>query len=299
MSIFAGLSVICFAGSYTVALALETSRLWFRSTVRGVLLVAATVLGLAAHAGYLVHEATREVAITPLASWHHWFLVAAWVLAAFYLYLLLAHPKVPAGLFVLPLVLALTVAGWWQAGEDFPLARGTSAAGGWALVHSASPLLGTVAMLIGVTAGTMYLLQAWRLKHRRPVAERWRLPSLEWLERVNGRALVISAALLAVGVASGFVVNQLHHARQLFDAAVAWSDPVVWSGAVLIAWLAAMTVFGAVYPPARSGRKVAYLTLGSLVILVLVLLSLLVAPSSHAGAPSPMPADRHAAGVGA
>ncbi len=47
-SFIAGISVFCFAASYTVTLALEISRLWFRSGVRG-----AVMLGFAG-AGLLV-----------------------------------------------------------------------------------------------------------------------------------------------------------------------------------------------------------------------------------------------------
>ena len=50
-------------------------------------------------------------------------------------------------------------------------------------IHGAAILLTAVTMLLGFTAGAMYLVQARRLKHKRPVDGGLRLPSLEWLQR--------------------------------------------------------------------------------------------------------------------
>ena len=44
-----------------------------------------------------------------------------------------------------------------------------------------------------------------------------------------------------------------------------WTDPVVQSSAAMLLWLVAAEVFRLVYPAARRGRKVAYLTLASFV----------------------------------
>jgi ABC-type uncharacterized transport system permease subunit len=143
-------------------------------------------------------------------------------------------------------------------------------------------LLGTVVVSLGFAAGVMYLVQDRRLRLKRPVSGRLRLPSLEWLDRVNGRALVVSALLLSLGVLSGVVLNTINHRRDA-GAAFAWNDPVVWTSGLLLAWLVAVSVFGAVYKPARAGRKVAYLTLGSFAFLVMVLAVLLFAPSGHGG----------------
>src|SRR5207237_8551931 len=108
----------CFTVSYAVALALEVSRLMFRSAVRGVLLLGFAAAGLAAHTWYLARQAAHSPpGVIPLSSWFHWFLVAAWLLAIVYLYLTFYHPRSPIGLFVLPLVLALIAVGWWFRDE--------------------------------------------------------------------------------------------------------------------------------------------------------------------------------------
>ena len=54
-------------------------------------------------------------------------------------------------------------------------------------MHGLVLLLGTVTVCIGFLAGVMYLVQSYALKHARSPSNGWRLPSLEWLERVNSR----------------------------------------------------------------------------------------------------------------
>lgn len=280
MNVLGGISITCFSASYAVVLALELSRLWFRSGVRGMLLYAFAVLGLFAHTVYLINEAARSTAVAPLSSWRDWYIVAAWVLAGVYLYLTTAHPRQSLGVFLLPLVLALIVTAQFLAdATPFPQSEALRV---WATVHGLALLLGTVIVSLGFAAGVMYLVQDRRLRLKRPASGRLRLPSLEWLDRVNGRALVISALLLAVGVLSGVVLNTINHRRDT-DVAFAWNDPVVWTSGLLLAWLVAVSIFGAVYRPARQGRKVVYLTLGSFAFLLMVLGVLLFAPSGHGG----------------
>jgi hypothetical protein len=243
------------------------------------LLILFAVLGLFTHTIYLVNEARLGPAATPLSSWHHWYLLAAWVLAVTYFYLLCSHPKITAGLFLLPLVLGLVAAAHLAADRSPVPAEQADRA--WVWIHGGALLMGTVVVLVGFAAGLMYLVQAWRLKHKRPPSARFRLPSLEWLQQANSRALVISTLLVAVGFVSGVVLNQIHHAGEDRDAAMAWSDPIVWTSALLFGWLIVVLVFGAVYKPVRMGGKVAYLTLGSFVFLLLVLWVLLFGPSEH------------------
>ena len=49
-----GISVVCFAASYAVALVCEASRLLFRSGVRGAAMIAFAAAGLLAHTLFLV-----------------------------------------------------------------------------------------------------------------------------------------------------------------------------------------------------------------------------------------------------
>lgn len=279
----AGISVTCFAASYAVALVLEASRLLFRSGVRGAVMLGFAGAGLVAHTLFLVYRASTSPS-TPLSSEFDWYLVAAWCLAGTYLYLTVYHPRTPFGLFVLPLVLGLIGLGRFTA-DQHPFPE-TEAARIWGTIHGVFLLLGTVAVAVGFVGGVMCLVQAWRLKHKLAPAQGFRLPSLEWLERMNIRAIVVSVVMLTLGFLSGIVLNLVNH--RLDVDSLPWSDPIVWSSGLLLAWLLAAAGFSLFYRPARQGKKVAYLTVTSFVFLVLSIVVAKYLPSAHA-APKPAP----------
>ncbi len=261
--------------AYAVTLLLEIGRFWLRSGVRP-----AAMLGFAG-AAWLLHtallvERVRVADALPLSSSFDWYLLAAWALGGVYLYLTVYFTKAAIGLFVLPLVLALVGAAQFAAREPFAK---EPAAQAWGLIHGVFLLLGTVAVLIGFSAGSMYLWQAYRLKHKRDPLPGFRFPSLEWLERVNSRALLVSVVMIGLGFASGMILNLVNHQRQLDE--LPWTDPVIWRSAALLAWLVAAAIFNAVYKPARRGRKVAYLTVASFVFLVASLALQLTMTSGH------------------
>jgi ABC-type uncharacterized transport system permease subunit len=270
-----GISIICFAASYAIAFCLELlglkrPRSWQRAALLGVI-----VAGLVAHTLYLAANASESHAIAMSAA--EWLLMAAWVLAFIYLAALFYLPRSPTGLVLLPIVLGLILSSLYAAREPMAAERSFYL---WGMFHGLVLMLGTVAVCIGFLAGLMYVLQSYALKHVRSNFNGLRLPSLEWLESVNSRALGISAVLIALGFASGLVMSVAMHRDQ--RAYVLWSDPVVLSLAAMLVWLVAAEVFRLVYPAARRGRKVAYLTLASFVFLVIALASLTLLDTLHA-----------------
>jgi len=274
----AGVDIICFAASYTVALILEISRLAFRSGIRGAVMLGFAGAGLVAHSAYLYYRAVQATG-APLSSESDWYIIAAWVLVVVYLYLVHYHPKTAFGCFLLPLALVLIAAGCFLANPE-PLDR-VPASRIWGIIHGLSILLATVSVLIGFVAGVMYLEQTRRLKLKRPPKRGLRLPSLEWLARTNSRAIVISVIMMGVELASGMILNRINYSRQL--ARLPWNDPLVLSTQIMFVWLLLSAVLGAVYKPARHGRKVAYLTLVSFVFLVFALGAGLLLDTSHWG----------------
>jgi ABC-type uncharacterized transport system permease subunit len=218
----------------------------------------------------------------PLASEFDWYLVAAWLLAAIYIYLTLHFPRTAVGLFTLPLVLMLlTVAARLASRQPFPQ---TKASQFWGTVHGSFLLLGTVAVLVGFVAGVMHLMQSARLKSKLPAATGIQLPSLEWLERANSRATVVAALALGAGFVSGILLNLVNRSSHPGEA-LPWNDPMIWSSGLLLAWMLAAAAFSLAYRPARQGRKVAYLTVASFVFLVAVLAVQLLLPTLHGEKP--------------
>jgi hypothetical protein len=278
-----GVTVFCFFASYSVALALEVSRLFFRMPVRLIVMVGFGAAGLIAHTAYLWQRAS--VGAMPLSSWHDWYLIAAWILALAYLGLATSRPQTNVGLFLLPVVLCLTAIAWaFPQDASF---SGRRAKEVWEIVHGVMLLLGTVTVSLGFIAGLMYLIQSWRLKaHLRPQAG-LRLPSLEWLQSVNKQALVYSSGFIALGLLAGIILNAVKAGGGAVK--VPWTDPVILSSAVLLVWLLGATIFELVYKPAQQGRKVAYLTIASFLFLALVMVILMT--SGHAPPEQRAPAD--------
>jgi ABC-type uncharacterized transport system permease subunit len=270
-----GVSVICFAACYAIAFGLELVSLKYRFGWHRLVLVLVVVAGLVAHTAYLGYRAAQG-ASAPLASPAEWLLLAAWVLAVLYLVATLYVPRTATGLLMLPLVLALIGMAHWASNEPIAPERASRF---WGTAHAGVLLAGTVTVCVGFLAGLMYLLQSYSLKHGRSPAGGLRLPSLESLERVNSRSLALSALLMGLGFASGLILSAMKHAGVAGYAP--WSDPVVLSLAAMLLWLVAAEVFRLVYPAARRGRKVAYLTLAAFVFLVITLASFVLVDSAH------------------
>lgn len=268
-----GISVVCFAASYAVAFVLELTRQLFRSAIRGAVMIGFASAGLLAHTLFLAHRAATAAG-SPLSSEQDWYFLAAWALAATYLYLTLYHPQTAFGVFVLPLVLGLIAVATFLANPR-PFAR-EPASQAWGMIHGASIMLATVTVLIGFVAGLMYFQQASRLKRKLPPKRGFRLPSLEWLQKTNSRAIVISAVLLGVGVLSGIVLNLINHAGR-----IPWHDPTVVSTWLMFIWLAIAATISHLYKPASVGRKVAYLTIASFIVLLVALGVGLLGNSEH------------------
>lgn len=276
----AKITIVCFAASYGVALLLEVSRLFFRLPVRLVVMLGFGVAGLIAHSLYLWNHAVGASGV-PFSSWHLWFLLAAWLLAAIYLGLAASRPQSAIGIFTLPVVLALVLAA--QLSDPEASVKREQARTIWEGVHIIALLLGTVTTALGFAAGLMYLVQSYRLKHKLLPRPGFRLPSLEWLQTVNKQTLYVSAILVAIGVFAGVVLNVIR-------GEIPWTDPFILSSGGLLAWLFAATLFELFYKPAQQGRKVAYLTVANFIFLAAVLWIELFSNTQHATAdPTPSP----------
>jgi hypothetical protein len=157
-----------------------------------------------------------------------------------------------------------------------------SASRAWGAVHGIFLLVGTVAVMVGCVAGLMYLVQARRLKHKLPPSEGFRMPSLERLAKINSRSIILSALLVGIGFLAGTILNITNRGQ---SGELPWSDPVIWSSGLMLAWLAAAAVFNATYRPARRGQKVAYLTIANFLFLAIALAVLLLVNTEHRARP--------------
>lgn len=269
-----GIWIVAVVACYGAALALELCGLKWRFHGRRTAMAACALSGFVLHGAVLASSVATEP--VPLASPADWLSVAAFALALVFLAAVLYLPSSPSGLLLMPLVLGLLAASQAASRQPFAPDRTFYI---WGMAHGLLLLLGTVTMCVGFLAGAMYLVQNYALKHPRMSSRGWRLPSLEWLERLNARMLATSTVLILLGFASGVVLSIL---KQRHDSSLTmWRDPVVQSSAAMLLWLFAAEAFRLVYPAARRGRKVAYLTLASFAFVVITVLVLALVDSGH------------------
>jgi ABC-type uncharacterized transport system permease subunit len=253
---FSGVEVVCFAGSYLVVFVLEFSRVFFRSGIRGAVMIGFALAGLLAHTAYIYHQ-TMVSGGHLIDSPKGWYLSAAWGLMAIYLYLTFYHSKTPFGLFLVPLSLILIAVGYFGASAaSFPR---ETAGQFWRAVHGVSFLIATLSVLVGFVTSLMYLAQSKRLKRKQTGKNRLQLPSLEWLRKVNSRSLGITIITLGSGILSGIFLNRLRYLPS--GEQVGGDDPFVVGSLVIFGLLTLSTVVAAAYRPVGKGRRVAYLTL--------------------------------------
>jgi ABC-type transport system involved in cytochrome c biogenesis permease subunit len=277
-SFLSGISIVCFAASYAVALGCEASRLMFRSGVRGIVMVGFAAAGLLAHTLFLVWRGLTESTV-PLSSPFDWYLLAAWLLAAGYLWLTLANPRTPVGLFLLPVVLALTGAATFASDRPF---LQSPAARAWARIHGSFNLAFSVCVTLGAVAGLMWLIQAGRLARKQAPTQGFRMPSLERLAQVTRRMLGIAAWTAVAGFVSGIVLNAVK-----LPESVPWTDPVVLRMGLVVAWLVIADGMALATRRRPAGDRIAaWMSVTSLAVLTLSLAWGLAVPSRH-GLPAP------------
>lgn len=278
------LTVLCFAGTYGLALASDLARFVVRTPARWYLTVGLTALGWVVQTAYLANLAgsgEAQLVTTPFGS----LLILAWILAGIDLYLLVRSPRTAAaGLFVLPVVVGLVAAavmGAKRAGWVGGLGTKSPAVAFWGTAHGLLLMAGSVFTCVAFAAGLMYLVQSNRLKHKRPNRFGFALPSLEQSERLNRGAITVAFPLLTAGLVIGLILAVALHRAQ--GATIGSTDPKVVS--TMAMWVVFAVLLHARYRPAMRGRRVMLLSVVAFLFLAFSLfgLELLQIPSAHGG----------------
>jgi len=272
-----GVSVICLIGSYSVAFVLELFRFFFPHRFRHVFLTIVVLLGLVAHSAFLYHHQISLESAKIVNSAVGFFLTAAWGLACVYLFLCCFYPKVPFGLYLIPIILGLILGGTcWANPEPYsPQSVGQL----WRLVHGLSILSATLAVFVSFIAGLMFWEQQRRLKRKiaPDIALQW--PSLEWTQTVVRRSIGLGTGLLAIGIFSGLLLNHLIRIHE--QRMVSLTDPLVIGVSILFLFLLAFLATLTVYRPLHEGRRIIALTSWCFLFLVSILLFALLYGNAH------------------
>lgn len=287
------ISIVCFGGTYTLALLADLARLRWGGKSAWRLVLALLTLGVLVQAVYLVHRG-MAVGRLPISTLFESTMLLSWILAAIELYLLSRSEKANAvGLFITPLVLAVILLGAWVGPRDAWSADWSGATRFWGSIHAGFLVGGAVCTFVAFAAGLMYGVQSRRLKRKAPTQDGLNLPSLESSERINRLAITLSFPLLTFGLFIGVMLNYsigLKSSR----VAISWTDPKLVSAAGM--WFVFAALLHARFRPAMRGRRVMWLTTLAFAFLVFTWIGVgLLVPTAHG---SPNPAVRNVSSSG-
>ncbi|MCE2783481.1 MAG: cytochrome c biogenesis protein CcsA [Pirellula sp.] len=269
----------CFLIAYLLVLVIESVRFvisgeslrqWLTRVSLGMFLLA-----FLTHTLYLADLVIQgiwyEQGFRYLKTWGDWSIAAAWVLALAYCVMLYRRSDKQIGLFLLPLILLL-VALAVVFPSDSPIGKSTSTVSFWRMVHSMAMLIGTILVALGFASGVMYFVHARKLKSR--LNRRWsfRLPSLEYLQKLGQSCTLGSAAAIGFGVVSGAIMNFTR------DGFVAWTDRGILLTTALFVWLCIAALAQKISSNRGKGEWTAALNILSFAIVVATLAAVVTAP---------------------
>jgi ABC-type transport system involved in cytochrome c biogenesis permease subunit len=262
------ITLLWFAASYGLALALELAHLFHPRRLLRYAAVCCGAAGLLAHTLFLLYTFFLAGQAPRLSSQFGTLLFLAWILTIFYVYGALHHGRTAWGVFVLPVVLGLVgLAAFFPPGSDGLVPpEWWNAEQFWNILHGVLMLLASVGVCVGFVASLMYLMQSYRLRAKVPPGQGAPLLSLERLEAMNRRAIALAFPLLTAGVLVGTV--QLL-ARP--DGWQGWSDPRILGAAGL--WVVFVLLLSLRYSHHLRGRRAALLTIVAFVLLLFTLVA--------------------------
>jgi hypothetical protein len=271
-------SLFCFFASYLVALALEGTQFLRASPGMRWAALGFTGAGLVAQTVYLVVR-SRQTELPPLlGSSHDWLLVSAWLVIVLYLGVQLWSRDLSWGIFVLPLVVVLVGASRFVSQAPNPR---IGTVYWWSLFHASLWVFGILGVFLALIVGLMYLVQHYRLKHKRAEPPALHLLSLERLGQLNWWLIVLSVPLLTLGMITGLWMSYLSMRTEqpvnLMNIAFV-ANALIWGTmALLFGWL--------LVSKQATGRGVAWRTVlaSGFLLATLLVIKLLSADGIHTG----------------
>lgn len=249
------ISVLCFGASYAICLLAEIGRFVWPGRIVRWIATAAAAAGLLAHSLFLLHRGWT-VGRLPIGNQFDSLIFVSWLTAVIYFYLLLRDRRLSAGVFLLPVTLAILGLASNLTDKD-----AASATSGVNVVETAHGLLLLVGGVLVLTAGLFSLMYLIKLRQLRQgvLLARIRLPALERLDRWSSVAVYVSWPMLTIGLGLGFVLHEL-----------SMTDPKVVTS--MAAWLILTVLAHYRYQPEHRGRRVALLTVLAAGAMLIVLL---------------------------
>ncbi len=207
---------------------------------------------------FLIGMQTMEVGHVPFANAASAISTFVWLLTLSYLYLELSTDERAMGVLILPVLVVLQIIPTLKPGLE---ARSPVLDSPWFWVHIASLLFAYASFALAGVLGLTYMLQFKEIKKKHLGYLYTRLPSLQILDTMNNRAVVIGWLFLTIGVVIGAIWAS--QAREVLPndpniRAMSLNDPKIL-GAVLTWAVYSFAVF-ARQRLGWNGRRAAWLS---------------------------------------
>jgi ABC-type transport system involved in cytochrome c biogenesis permease subunit len=213
---------------------------------------------------FVIGMRTMEVGHVPVAGATSAISTFVWLLALAYLYTEMTTDERAMGVFILPLLVALQAIPAFRPGiEDrAPVLQGPLFG-----VHVSSLLFAYASFALACVIGITYVLLFKEIKAKHLGFFYARLPSLQVLDGMNQRAIVIGWVFLTIGIIVGAIwAAQVRGAGDPRVQAISLEDPKVY--VALLCWFVYSFELFAARRIGWGGRRAAYLSAVGFVIVL-------------------------------
>ncbi len=217
---------------------------------------------------FVIGMRTVEVGQLPFVALPEAISAFVWLLAVAYLYTEVTTDERAMGVFIVPLLVALQGVSALSDGVIEPAPVLDSP---WLVAHVSSLLFAYAAFALACVIGITYVLLFRELKSKRLGFFAARLPSLQVLDAMNGRAVGVGWLFLTAGLAVGAVwLFQLQpETEDQRVRAMSFFDPKIF--VVVLSWLVYSFELYARHAIGWNGKRAAWLSAVGFSIILLVL----------------------------
>lgn len=214
----------------------------------GKVAVPAVTLGMVFHFVSLVETATLY-GYAELMTIHHAESVLALLIAFVFTFLYLRYHTASPAAFIFPLIFVLTFASTIaQRHVSFPSPTFRS---GWIVFHVSTLLVGYAMLFLSFVSSLLYLVLSRQIKHKQTSNWASHLPSLQEVDDLGYKSLVLGFPFMTVGLLAGAVVAQERYGASFLV------DPKVLLS--LLMWAIYMVLLYTRWSAGLRGAKAAYL----------------------------------------
>ncbi len=228
----------------------------------GTLATVFALLGLTFHTLSLAAR-WQSVGYLPLQGAFEFFFLMAWALAIVYLIVERFTSLQMMGMVIMPFIVVLMGISWNRYESVARLDQ--SVKNSWIVMHVSVVFLSYAAFSLAAVAAVFYLAQERQLKTKNTSLIFRRLPSLQTLDNLEMRTIIIAQVLMTMTIITGII-------RAVKDIPLWYIDSIVVS--TTISWIIYDVVLAARYVWDWQGKRVAYMSLlgfGLIVFIALVI----------------------------